>query len=309
MRVFIGWSGERSQFVAGVLRDWMKKLIQSVDPWMAEEDAAGKHGDASAVVREARAAVLCLTPENKDDPGLHFEAGLLACSLPTAFICPLLLGVGPSDISWPLRRFAARQADREGTLSLIQAMNGHPELASPLPAAHLQESFGLWWPKLEGYLRQVPAPPLAAGDGRQVLEMTAEVLQIVRQLARDGARPPVAAQPPAQPAAAPPPAAPMQRVPSVLRLLLDHGIVFPPPAPKHILLTVEQRAPGRLVFALQDKDVLALSVAYVVHGQMAEGTKALAALLGCTELGARGLLDQVRAVTTQAGIKLPPAER
>lgn len=311
MRVFIGWSGERSRLVAAALRDWMKKLIQSVEPWMAEEDLSGKRVDATPAIREARAAVLCLTGDNHQAADLHFEAGLLASSIPTAFIGPFLLGVRPSEVSRPLSRFPARQADREGTLSLIQAINSHPELASPLAASHLQESFGLWWPKLEGQLRQIPAPPPETRDAGQLLELTEEILQKVREIAASQARPaaPAPPPPPATPAPAPPPAAPVQRVPSVLRLLLDHGIVFPPPAPKHILLTVEQRAPGRLVFALQDKDILALSVAYVVHGQLTEGTKAIAALLGCTELGARGLLDQVRAVTAQAGIKLPPAAR
>lgn len=311
MRVFIGWSGERSRLVAAALRDWMKKLIQSVEPWMPEEDLSGKRVDATSAIREARAAVLCLTGDNAQGADLHFEAGLLGSSIPTAFICPFLLGVRESEVSRPLARFPARQADREGTLSLIQAINSHPELPSPLAASHLQESFGLWWPKLEGQLRQVPAAPPQVHHTEQLLEMTEEILQTVRQIAGAQARPAALAPPPPQPSqpapqpeAAPP--APVQRVPSLLRRLLDYGVVFPPPAPKHILLTVEQRAPGRLVFALQDKDVLALSVAYVIHGRMAEGIRALAALLDCTELGARGLFDQVRAVMAQAGIKMPP---
>ena len=316
MRIFIGWSGERSRLVASALRDWVKKLIQSVEPWMPEDDLSGKRVDAAPAIREARAAVLCLTGENAQAADLHFEAGLLASSIPTAFTCPFLLGVRASEVSRPLARFPARQADREGTLSLIQAINSHPELPSPLAASHLQESFGLWWPKLEGQLRQIPAAPPQVHHTEQLLEMTEEILETVREIAgaqqaRPAAPAPPPPVPPPQPAPQPEaaPAAPVPRVPSFLRRLLDHGVVFPPPAPKHILLTIEQRAPGRLVFALQDKDILALSVAYVIHGRMAEGIRALAALLDCTELGARGLLDQVRAVMAQAGIKMPPAAR
>lgn len=309
MRVFIAWSGERSRGVAVALRDWLKKLIQSVEPWMPEEDISdGARGEEAAAIEDAQMVVVCLTPENRQVGPLHEEAAAVSGAIAPAFVCPYLLGLEPAEVSGPLARFPARKADRDGTLALIRSLNAHPELAEPLSPADLREAFELWWPKLEAQLRLIPAP--SRGDDRAVLEIVTEILQIVRQLAKQRRGP--ANQSPEAPVPQeeqPAPTTPVQCAPSVLRLLMDSGVVFPPPAPRHVLLAVEQRAPGRLVYSLQDKDILALSVAYVVHGRWGDGVRALAALLGCTELGARGLLEQVRAVAAQAGISLPRGER
>ena len=35
MKIFIGWSGNTSRYVAESLRDWLKQVIQGVDCWMS----------------------------------------------------------------------------------------------------------------------------------------------------------------------------------------------------------------------------------------------------------------------------------
>jgi len=305
MRVYISWSGQRSQMVAGILRDWLKKMIQSVEAGLPEHDVENRPrpGEVTAaMVKQAAVGILCLTPENKDRAAVSFEAGAMSAAIGEKFICPWLLGVEPSELSGPLARFQARKADREGTLALIHTINAHPDLKAKLSDSDLNESFAVWWPRLEEQLRRVPALAGKPADDRPIFQMTSEILQIVRELKQ---RPSSAA---AQPQAAPAPAAPTAAAASgrsMLRQLIEQGIVLPPAPPKEALLAAEQLAPGRLIFSLQDKDVLALSVAYVVHGQFAEGVQALAVMLGCTKLGARGLLEQVRNVLAQTGMKLP----
>lgn len=37
-KLFISWSGERSQSVAKALHDWIPKVIQAVSPWLSTRD-------------------------------------------------------------------------------------------------------------------------------------------------------------------------------------------------------------------------------------------------------------------------------
>jgi hypothetical protein len=38
MKVFISWSGPRSQAIAQTLHTWLKDVIQTLDPWISVED-------------------------------------------------------------------------------------------------------------------------------------------------------------------------------------------------------------------------------------------------------------------------------
>ena len=41
MKVFISWSGRRSHEVADALAGWLKKVVQSADPWVSSEMERG----------------------------------------------------------------------------------------------------------------------------------------------------------------------------------------------------------------------------------------------------------------------------
>jgi hypothetical protein len=41
MKVFISWSGERSNYVARILYEWIPNVIQNVRPWISEEIPKG----------------------------------------------------------------------------------------------------------------------------------------------------------------------------------------------------------------------------------------------------------------------------
>lgn len=150
MKVFISWSGQPSKAVAETLYSWLPQVIQSVTPWMSEEDiSAGTRWSAAIAgqLESARFGIICVTRENMNAPWLQFEAGALSKTLIDTYVCPYTFGLAPSDLRGPLSQFHGARADREGTRRLLRAINqaaGDTALALP----QLDATFRVWWPRL-----------------------------------------------------------------------------------------------------------------------------------------------------------------
>lgn len=188
MRVFLSFSGEASQQVAMALHDWIRRVLQGVKPWMSQRDIAAGNmwmETLSTQLRGTEFVVICLTPENKDTPWLHFEAGAVWRNVTAAHVCPYLFNLTPEALTGALREFQSLIADREGTFRLLQAINSHPSLESPLDASDLQESFEVWWPRLEKHLLALRGRAAAVTVQRPVSEIVTETLDLVRKLTFD----------------------------------------------------------------------------------------------------------------------------
>jgi len=158
MKVFLSWSGTRSRYLADALRAWLPRVIQSLKPWMSDEDiAAGSRwlNDVSTELGEAKIGILLVTPENQSNPWLVFEAGALSKTLEQPFVCPLLFDISPGQLGGPLAQFQALELDRAGVLKVLQNLNSALG-QDALDARDLTESFDVWWPKLAQKLEQVP---------------------------------------------------------------------------------------------------------------------------------------------------------
>src|SRR4051794_30684648 len=124
--VFISWSGPRSRQIARALHDWLPKVIQAVRPWMSDADLEkGTRWSSEIATRlaEARIGVICLTPENINEPWILFEAGALAKTLNQTYVCPFLFELDPSDLGWPLAMFQATIFEREEIRRLLHTIN------------------------------------------------------------------------------------------------------------------------------------------------------------------------------------------
>lgn len=187
MKVFISWSGERSKQLAQHLKNWLPKVIQSLDPWMSAEDirAGGRWLlEVSKQLEEASFGVVCLTAENLSEPWILFEAGALGKELETAYVCPYLLGLEPSAISGPLAQFQAKRANRDDTLALLESINlAAGDNQRPLTDALLQEAFSKWWPDLEAGINGIP-DRVGVPAQRRDRDMIEEILNLTRQIAR-----------------------------------------------------------------------------------------------------------------------------
>jgi hypothetical protein len=189
MKVFISWSGERSRLVAEALRYWLPKVIQAIQPWMSSSDiekGTRWRTDIASELEQTSIGIICLTPENLDSTWLHFEAGALSKQQQNTYVCTFLYGLEPADVREPLAQFQTTKAQREDIKKLIHTIN-NSSIERKLPDSEINESFDVWWPRLEQQLSSIHEPtesPKPQRDEREILE---EILELTRSLsARQG---------------------------------------------------------------------------------------------------------------------------
>lgn len=84
MKIFISWSGDRSELLAKALRDWFPLVLHYVDPWLSQSDIQAGERWGIEVAKELETCnfgVICVTKENLNSPWILFEAGALAKSM------------------------------------------------------------------------------------------------------------------------------------------------------------------------------------------------------------------------------------
>lgn len=183
MRVFLSWSGERSQALASALRDWLPLVLHYAEPWLSKTDINAGDRWSLEVAKELDGSgfgVSCITAENIAAPWLLFEAGALAKSLQEGRVVPLLLGLDFSDISGPFAQFQAKKTDKLGVWETISAINA--VATAPVLGPKLEQLFGALWPSLEASIAAIPDAPAPAKHSRPQGEVLEELVSSVRNL-------------------------------------------------------------------------------------------------------------------------------
>ncbi len=157
MKIIISWSGSRSRVVAEALHYWLKAVIQSIEPWMSEENietGVRWNSELARALEETRVGIICLTPENLEAPWILFEAGALSKTIEKTYVCPYLFGLAKKELNkGPLAQFQATQADKVGTKKLLATINKVTD--SPLTERQLDDAFRRWWPELNRRLKRI----------------------------------------------------------------------------------------------------------------------------------------------------------
>lgn len=190
MKVLVGWSGERSWQLAIFLRNWLKDVVQALDPWVSGKDidkGVGWDAEVAAALQESRVGIICLTPENLQEPWLHFEAGALSkqrFDTEKNHVCTYLLGLSPTEIpNGPLAQFQHTKAEREDTRALLHTINSLLG-DSALSEKQLDTAFDRWWPDLEEKLQELQSMRVEPPPKRTQQAMLEELLESVRGLVR-----------------------------------------------------------------------------------------------------------------------------
>ena len=186
MDIFISWSGPRSGALAEALRTWLPKIVNAFKPWLSSADidkGARWSSDVAVKLAEAKAGIICVTPSNLRSPWILFEAGALSKTLESTFVCPLLLGLEPSDVDGPLAQFQATRTTKADFLKLLKTLN----LAlreSALSEAHIEDAFEVWWPRLSSQLEALPPDGPTARPRRTDRDLIEELVDLVRNQSR-----------------------------------------------------------------------------------------------------------------------------
>jgi hypothetical protein len=188
MKIFISWSGAKSNAVALALRKWLTDVLQNVKPWVSEADIDAGARWSRAIEKELSETsfgIICITRTNQAAPWIVFESGALAKTLSGTFVCPYLIDLEPAElVAGPLAQFQAKRANKKETWELLCAINRALKSDS-LPEESLRRAFDRWWPDLEEVLGKMPTEVVPASDARSLGDKTDEILSTVRRLIRE----------------------------------------------------------------------------------------------------------------------------
>lgn len=182
MKLFIGWSKPRSRQVAELLRRFLPLVVQSLEPWYSDDVASGQrwNPEIAAELGRTQYGILCVTPENQQEPWLLFEAGALANAPITrsSGVVPVLLGFDdPSQLLQPLAQFQARMTTEADMWRLVADVNR--VCHETLDDERLRKTFDAHWPELgDGFAKvaaQADVEPSRSAD-----DMAKEILNITR---------------------------------------------------------------------------------------------------------------------------------
>lgn len=182
MKVFISWSGPRSEVLAEVLRSWLSDVIHVLDPWMSSHDIdKGRRWDSEIAgqLGQSNVGIICLTRENVNAPWILFEAGALAKAIDESFVCPYLLDLKPTELKGPFAQFQVTVANEEDTFKLLRTINKALG-ENARSTEQLDKAFKKWWPELKTAIDRIPKTLLPAKQLRSDRDLLEEMLSLIR---------------------------------------------------------------------------------------------------------------------------------
>jgi TIR domain len=183
VKIFISWSGERSEALARALHKWFPAVLQFVEPWLSQSDIqSGKRWSVEVAkeLENCNYGILCVTRENLASPWILFEAGALAKSMQDGRVVPLLLNLDFKEISGPLAQFQAKKADSEGIRELLLDLN--KASSAPVPDSTLETLLQAVLGKLEEELAAIPKNSATVKHKRPEGEILEELVSSVRSV-------------------------------------------------------------------------------------------------------------------------------
>jgi TIR domain len=195
MKVFLSWSGLRSQAVATAINSWLPLVMQSIDPVFSADIKKGATWarELDDQLETTSVGIVCLTPENLKSEWIHFEVGKLSKTKEAA-IYTLLLDLLPANVPNPLALFQATVIEKSDFYKLLLSINEQFTKIGerPLKTSVLETVFDKNWPELFEEFSKALSMEVktdekqgSAEGMRNETEKIDEVLEILRGQQRD----------------------------------------------------------------------------------------------------------------------------
>jgi hypothetical protein len=159
MKIFIGWSGERSKKIAQLLYEWLPTVVQNIKPYMSTEIDKGTRWGSSvaAELQSCNFGIFCLTQENLAASWIHFEAGALSKVVGQSHVVPILFDLAQSHVQGPLIQFQSMIFDREDVMRLLKTINKAAREAGEeaLEEIRLERAFSGLWNQLDKEIKEI----------------------------------------------------------------------------------------------------------------------------------------------------------
>jgi hypothetical protein len=186
MKIFISWSGNKSKNLGIFLHEWLKSVIQAVDPWISRDIPSGSNWNAhiNNNISKNDFGIICLTEENKNSRWILFEAGALAKGIENNFVSPILIDIKPENVEFPLAQFQLTKPIAEDVFKLLSTINA--QLGErKLTDAQLNRAFEKNWGEFEEKITEINSiTDTVKRNERSDKEILVEILSVVRDLER-----------------------------------------------------------------------------------------------------------------------------
>lgn len=157
MKIFLSWSGERSQKVAALLNEWLRCVVQAAQPWFSPDDidmGSIWFTEINQQLATMNNGIVCLTRSNMTKPWILFEAGALAKGLDSSRVFVFLIDMKSKEVKDPLGQFNHTLPEKESLRKLVKNINsglGENQIAE----FYLSKIFETYWPQFDKSFKEI----------------------------------------------------------------------------------------------------------------------------------------------------------
>lgn len=151
MKIFISWSGERSNKIAKDLADWLVTFESMLNIFVSSTEISKGSiwfEEISSFAKQANLGIIVITQENVSSAWLNFESGIIFGNIGESKVIPLLVdgNIKLLDKS-PLMLFQAMDSSKASVLELVKQINRGIERKRS--ESQIEKLFDLMWPDIE----------------------------------------------------------------------------------------------------------------------------------------------------------------